>query len=176
MTSSHKEMNVGVELLLKRMETHPEEFSGVGTDGSKWFGLITKYRDHFDKEDIDALDAGIDKIMQQQFTEKVLEGLVDPKPSTSLKDLLHTKLQNATPSAGVTLGAYSNTAVATIKSSNATGNWGASTLTIGNQTLDQETIEHMKAHLDWLKREEQLKKQKEHKTIFGRLHDYFGNL
>ena len=160
MTSSHKEMNVGVELLLKRMETHPEEFSGVGTDGSKWFGLITKYRDHFDKEDIDALDAGIDKIMQQQFTEKVLEGLVDPKPSTSLKDLLHSKLQNATLSAGATQG-----------------QWGSSSVTLNANPYETEEMKkHMIAHLDWLKREEQLMKQKEHKTIFGRLHDYFGNL
>ena len=85
---------------------------------------------------------------------------VDPKPSTSLKDLLHSKLQNATLSAGATQG-----------------QWGSSSVTLNANPYETEEMKkHMIAHLDWLKREEQLMKQKEHKTIFGRLHDYFGNL
>jgi hypothetical protein len=42
----------------------------------------------------------------------------------------------------------------------------SNTLTIGNQTLDQETIEHIKAHLEYIQ------KQKEHKTLFGKLFNY----
>ena len=43
-------MNNGVELLLERMKTHPEEFSGLGKDGSKWYPLITSYRQHIAEE------------------------------------------------------------------------------------------------------------------------------
>ena len=43
-------MNNGVELLLERMKTHPEEFSGLGKDGSKWYPLITSYRQHLAEE------------------------------------------------------------------------------------------------------------------------------
>lgn len=167
MTSSHK-MNAGVELLLKRMETHPEEFNGEAR--TKWLPLITAFRDHLDKEDIDALDAGIDKILQQQFTEKVLEGLVDPKPSSSLKELLSLKQQSGMPLGGLTLGAYSNTASATLSAS---GNLTTNSLTLGKTTLNESTVEHMIAHIEAIRKESN--KQKEHKTLFGRLKNYLHN-
>lgn len=155
MTSSHKEMNVGVELLLKRMETHPEEF----TEQGKWTRIIQEIHKYAEPEESKALNDALKALMMQRVTELVLEGLVDPKPSTSLKDLLHSKLQNATLSAGLTQGQV----------------WANNQLAQA-QAQAQAQIDHMKAHADWLKREEQLKKQKEHKTVFGRLHEYFGNL
>jgi len=155
-----KQMNAGVELLLKRMETNPEEFYTddpypIGR-GAKWDALIQRFKHHLSPEDRDALNAGFDSIMQQKFTEIVLEGLVDPKPLTNLEQLLQVK-QNATLSAGTTLGGY----------------LGAGTITLGNQTLDESTVEHMKAHLEALKvKDRDALVNKKPTTIFGKLFNY----
>jgi hypothetical protein len=69
-------MNDGVALLLERMKTHPEEF---GVRDAKWSSLINSYIMHLEKEDRDALNEGMDKLMQQRFTQKVMEELIDPK-------------------------------------------------------------------------------------------------
>jgi hypothetical protein len=97
MTVPKKEQNAGVALLLERMKTNPEEF----LEGGKWGALINRFERYFSDEDAKALSNAIDELMQQQFTEKVLEELVDPKPS-KLEQLLQAKLKN-TPSAGATL-------------------------------------------------------------------------
>jgi hypothetical protein len=69
-------MNDGVKILLERMQTHPEEFTG-DTDG-KWGHLIQSHRMFLDEEDWQAFNKGINALMQQRFTEKVLEKLVNP--------------------------------------------------------------------------------------------------
>ena len=73
MTSSP--MNDGVRILLERMETHPEEFFDFG---SKWANIIGDHKDFLKTEDRQALTDGLNKLMQQRFTEKVLEKLVNP--------------------------------------------------------------------------------------------------
>jgi hypothetical protein len=84
-------MNDGVALLLDRMKTNPEEF----TEG-KWNALIQSHKMFLNKEDCEALDAGINALMQQQFTEKVMEELVDPKKSIDLSPWVAT--ESAMPS------------------------------------------------------------------------------
>jgi hypothetical protein len=94
MTVPKKEQNAGVALLLERMKTNPEEFtSSYGS--SKWGSLIAAYKEFLEPEDREALDAGHHKILQQAFTEKVLEELVDPKEG-NLKALLQAKIKNET--------------------------------------------------------------------------------
>jgi hypothetical protein len=68
-------MNDGVALLLERMKTNPDEF----IDGGKWAHIMNKHEDFLDVEDRQALTNGLNKLMQQRFTEKVMEELVDPK-------------------------------------------------------------------------------------------------
>ena len=96
MTSSP--MNDGVALLLERMKTHPEEF---GVRDGKWTSLINNYIMHLEKEDRDALNEGMDKLMQQRFTEKIMEELIDPKKS-SLEELMLRAQQNAIHASGKT--------------------------------------------------------------------------
>ena len=96
MTSSP--MNDGVALLLERMKTHPEEF---GVRDAKWSSLINSYIMHLEKEDRDALNEGMDKLMQQRFTEKIMEELIDPKKS-SLEELMLRAKQNAIHASGKT--------------------------------------------------------------------------
>ena len=72
-----KEMNAGVAMLLERMKTNPEEF--VPNNGSsKWGSLIAAYKEFLEPEDRQALSVGVNKLLQQAFTEKVMEELIDP--------------------------------------------------------------------------------------------------
>ena len=106
LTSSTKghQMNDGVALLLERMKTHPEEFFDFG---SKWAGVIGEHKDFLEAEDRQALTDGLNKLMQQRFTEKVMEELIDPTEETNTKKLgnMFTQRRRAlaqTPIAGVT--------------------------------------------------------------------------
>jgi hypothetical protein len=75
-------MNDGVALLLDRMKTHPEEFIGVnGFAYSKWGSLMGAYTEHLEPEDQQALTKGLNALLQQTFTEKVMEELFEPKKS-----------------------------------------------------------------------------------------------
>jgi hypothetical protein len=69
-------MNDGVALLLERMKTNPEEFAGDSP--TKWKNLVDNYRRYLKKEDLVLLDNGMKELMQQRFTEKVMEELIDP--------------------------------------------------------------------------------------------------
>ena len=82
-------MNDGVKILLERMQTNPEEF----TEG-KWNALIQSHKMFLNKEDCEALDAGVNALMQQQFTEKVMEELVNPKRGSALRQLQEAVRKN----------------------------------------------------------------------------------
>jgi hypothetical protein len=73
-----KKMNDGVAMLLERMKTNPEEF--VPNNGSsKWGSLIAAYKEFLEPEDRQALIMGVNKLLQQAFTEKVMQELIDPQ-------------------------------------------------------------------------------------------------
>lgn len=70
-----KEMNEGVQILLARMKTHPEEF----VNGDKWRFVhesIKQERLSFlFPEEIDALDKGLKETYREKFTAMVLKRL-----------------------------------------------------------------------------------------------------
>jgi len=77
-------MNEGVQILLERMKTHPEEFVPEYDGGvTKWGSVIGQYKTYLTKEDCKALDDAwketVVTAMQDKFTQVVLEELVDPK-------------------------------------------------------------------------------------------------
>jgi len=109
-------MNDGMKIILERLKTHPEEFTDSDNPfayNGKWTGLIHKYEANLPKEDVDAFKQAIDEIRQAEFTAKVMEELLDPKLEEQLTLNTYPN-QNAIPSGGVTLGAYANTAHATL--------------------------------------------------------------
>ena len=92
MTSSP--MNDGVALLLARMKTNPEEFGILG----KWNGLVGQYKEYLEVEDLLLLDKGVKELMQQRFTEQVMQELIDPKlKSPHLVMPSVTRLSTQTP-------------------------------------------------------------------------------
>jgi len=158
-----KQMNAGVELLLKRMETHPEEF----TDYGKWVSIMQEIHKYAEPEESKALNDALKTLMMQKVTERVLEGLVDPK-SESNPYLVK-------PSATGLGGATHARSSAVLNNTNAVWNGGAvtGTITLGNQTLDESTVEHMKAHLEALKvKDRDALVNKKPTTIFGKLFNY----
>jgi hypothetical protein len=70
-------MNDGVRILLERMKTNPEEF--LGERDGKWEHLVYRFHEYLDPEDHETFKKELNKLMQQRFTEKVMEELVAPK-------------------------------------------------------------------------------------------------
>lgn len=106
-------MNDGVAMLLERMKTNPEEFVAESSYGvSKWGGLLQEFRPYIDKEDLEVFDAAhkeaIFQHMQQRFTEKVMEELIDPKSKGGV-----TLSPYATGTGTTLWGAGTNTGTAT---------------------------------------------------------------
>jgi hypothetical protein len=124
LASKGKIMNDGVKILLERMQTHPEEF--VPNNGSsKWGSLISAYKEFLESEDRQALSLGINKLLQQAFTEKVLEELVGLTEESNVKKLGNMFTQNRRKAA-----------------------LAAQIPAIPSMTLEQ--TEHLRAHLDAL--------------------------
>ena len=99
-------MNDGVRILLERMKTHPEEFAGERMI-SKWDVLINEYRDVLDVLDVKKLDSARRVLLQQRFTEQVMQELIDPiEESNKRFDKIlfdaQKKSRGQTPIAGVT--------------------------------------------------------------------------
>ena len=82
-------MNAGVEIILERIKTHPEEFVSKGGGriaNGKWSRVLDNYGGHLDEEDIDVINNAIDKIQQDYFTEEVMTILVDGVDKASLEE------------------------------------------------------------------------------------------
>ena len=71
-------MNGGIEMLLARMDTHPEEF----IEGHKWGRTIQELHKYAEKEESTALNDKLKKVMMQHLTEQIMEELIDPKSET----------------------------------------------------------------------------------------------
>lgn len=79
-------MHPAVELLLKRMESNPDEFVQGHKRHHKWERLIEKYSEFMDKEDKDALKQKYRVIQMDQMHKSVMAELLygDEKPSDPL--------------------------------------------------------------------------------------------
>ncbi len=140
-------MNKGIEILLERMKSNPEEIGSKEGRFDKWTTLVREYEGVLSEEDQRAFFEARKQLLQDQFTAEVMKELLDPKsesPYTVRGSVMH--------SGGVTLSPYSNTT--------ATATINANSLTLGTQTLDEETIKHMKAHLDYIRKENIAKEKK----------------
>jgi hypothetical protein len=156
-------MNRGMEILLERMKTHPDEFNGNGRD-SKWENLVYRYADHLDEEDKQAFKAGIKSMRQDEFTAHVMEELLAPTQED--EDSLGKFFTKPT---GVMLGQPQPTYSTLSTTSTGRVTIPSGNLTIGKETLDESTIQHIKAHVEAMQEAE---KRKPYKTLFGKLFNY----
>jgi hypothetical protein len=74
-----KDMNEGVQILLARMKTHPDEFC----DGLKWEGILDSLRagqlDFLEAIEVKALKSGLKDMYRDRFTAKVLVALTQER-------------------------------------------------------------------------------------------------
>ncbi len=139
-------MNEGVKILLERMKTNPDEFLVEGMHiSSKWGNLIAEYLEILDPEDANTLKAGLNKINQQHFTEKVMKELLAPEDD-SLGKPWYTTRAKGTPLAGTTQGVTLNSAL--------------HPNTLQNVTITTDPLINKKSTV------------KKHQTLFGKLFNY----
>ena len=67
-------MLTGIELMLKRMETHPEEFVGVqGGCSKEWYAVFTPVVPHLTEEELNAVNEALKKAHREHFTGQVMK-------------------------------------------------------------------------------------------------------
>jgi hypothetical protein len=174
-------MNEGVQILIERVKTHPEEFVFEEQNpfkDSKWRNLIQHYKDYLPKEDVEALQGAINQVIQEKFTAKVMEELLDPKVEEQLTLNPYSTSTGNVILGGGTTHARSSVAVNNVNAvhnggltlTNAgTGLTWASSVNSTSPAVNNQLHEllHMKAQLD-------LEKQKKRETLYGRLKNYLG--
>jgi hypothetical protein len=121
-------MNKGVEILLARMETHPEEFE----QDSKWVGMFNEYKKYMEPEEQTAVLEKLRQLKMDKFEELIVKRLMREKREL---EPIQSDLFGNSGSPYITM--------------NTTGRaiFANTTLTIGNQTLEEQDIEQMKRML-----------------------------
>jgi hypothetical protein len=67
------EVNEGVGIILARMETHPEEFFGLGETNSKWRWIFSEnLREVMTEPEKAALHSGMTKVRRLEITHKAI--------------------------------------------------------------------------------------------------------
>lgn len=146
-----------IKILLERMETHPEEFFTPKTLGNgKWdpfmpgssiFRHFTKLEQYLIRR---KYCKARDKIYRQQAYDGILETLVFKEEPTDIERYYSTSNQ---PVLGTPT--YTMSTPPTI-----TGTINTNGLTLGSETLDAETLKHMKEHIKAIRKAETLQKMK----------------
>jgi hypothetical protein len=118
-----EEFSAGVNILLQRMETHPEEFFvkelSVGRD-PKWHNVMTSVMQVRAKEnprgaaayltdaEVEALWEGYRKIRRKAFDDHVLDAVLNPEPKLSSSEDMIAKMQGQMGQPKIRLSAASN--------------------------------------------------------------------
>jgi hypothetical protein len=69
-------MNTGIQILIERMKTNPEEFLSPLHDGrAMWGNIVSTYWEFLSKEDQAAYQQARDAMIQDEFTEVVMKKL-----------------------------------------------------------------------------------------------------
>ncbi len=69
-------MNKGLEILLKRVDSNPEEFSEWG---GRWSALLEAYTRHLPEDELKMLKDKLNERYCREFSEKVMQELLNPK-------------------------------------------------------------------------------------------------
>jgi hypothetical protein len=98
------EMNKGVEILIGRMESHPQEFQHDVMRGEygRWANVLAQVMqgDIFSEEERAAVQQALRTTRREQFTKRVIQQLMaDPTAATQGMDTVHgaLKYKYATP-------------------------------------------------------------------------------
>lgn len=123
-------MNKGLEILMARIESHPEEFESNGIVATRWDYLIREYEKVLPEEDMKAFRAKLYEKRCERFTELVMQELLDPKSETEAQ-------VSAMPSGGMTHVQYLARQQASLQAQNLALNQQISSL--NSQGLQQQS-------------------------------------
>lgn len=157
------------------MKSNPDEFvPEIQYGTSKWAGIINAYSQYLTEEENKAINEAYlettKKVMQERFTAKVMEELLDPKESESsivsggMTQGLGTQPYNPSYYAGTGVGgggggipsngSLGGSGGLTLTSNNGAPRWVSSqpttqaTLTLGQTPINEQELQHMKLHLE----------------------------
>lgn len=154
-------MNTGVEIILQRIKDCPDDFSyDPSTDhSSKWNKLLMEAlrSDVISEEEKSTLRAEVTEMGRARFTEKVMKVLAgEDEPSDEGKTPSHIALRSGMPLVGQTQ--LSSTGQSQYSNTNGAVKIPSGSITLGNTSLNEEQLKHMKAHMDALNKVEVRKK------------------
>jgi hypothetical protein len=132
-------MNRGIEILLERMDSNPEEFVPDYDGGStKWNALISRYHNFLTKEELEAFSNTqkiiVTQAMRERLTQEVMKEILDPKPDEGQERM---RIGIGGTGIGVTLGAWG--------AGTSTATFTRPSLTIGDTTISEDELKQMLA-------------------------------
>jgi hypothetical protein len=136
-------MHQAVELLLKRMESNPEEFSGDSHD--RWMRHIKRYEEFMSDEERDVISEKHRAIMMDRMHKDIMSELLygDEQRKEDRRAMLEAASKSLTSSLvfspGQGVGAMSISPEGMVGISN--------NISIGGETLDKPTLRKLKALL-----------------------------
>ncbi len=137
-------MNRGVELLIARMKSNPEEFKpneyvvGGSVNGvSKWENLLHNWRHCLTEEELKAFQDALKETHRELFSQEVMKHILR-KGEKEVSEVIIDEYQHP----------Y-NTGITLTNGATASG-----TINLGSQTLDEETVRFMKAEIAKIRAQE----------------------
>ena len=157
-------MNKGIEILLARMESNPDEFV-TGNKSGKWLHLIEQFEDNMEPEERKALFTKLNELRMGKFTERVMKELLAEQEEKNEEfgqyaQQVRAKMQqyaqqnaaaqqqmynNAQNQAGSLTGLGSYTVPSASPYAIQDSNQTATHLQLGKQTLTERTLKKLKA-------------------------------
>lgn len=128
------DFSTGVETLINRMETNPEEFFN---EADKWrFIFKEKFREVLTEQEKGAIHEALKAVRRKEFDYSVVQTLLRDEMQDQMKEYAQ----------GVIGGAYANTLTTGTGGyfTNSATNPSTASLKIGKQTLTEEDIETLK--------------------------------
>jgi hypothetical protein len=142
-------MHQAVELILKRMESNPDEFTGDSKD--RWMRMIKRYEAFFSDEERKAISEKQNAIMMREFHNEVMGELLygeerRQQEREAQMEIAQMKMQSQI--LGLQAQSAMNAAQAIQPGSIyalAANNVASGTVTIGGETIDKSLIQKLKA-------------------------------
>jgi hypothetical protein len=134
-------MHQAVELLLKRMESNPEEFSGDSHD--RWMRHLKRYEDFLSDEEREAIQTKQREIMMTRMHKDIMSELLygDEQRQEDHRAMVEAASKSLTNSL-----VFSPSPVTGFPVNNTIA-MQADTMTLGGEPLDKETLKQLKALL-----------------------------
>lgn len=144
-------MHQAVELILKRMDSNPDEFTGDSKD--RWMRMLKRYEAFFSQEERDAILEKQNAIMMGEFHKEVMAELLygderRQQEREAQMDLEQAKMQMKAQALALQAHPMMNTAQGIAPGSIysiANNSVASNTVTIGSETLDATLIQKLKA-------------------------------